>query len=238
MSLAEGTPGARAVLRHSHMSAYKARQVLGLIRGRPVGEALEILRLAERDAAIPIAKLLASAVANAENNEQLDPDELYVSEAYADESVTMKRWRPRARGRATRIRKRTCHVTLVVNRMPEDQIARLSARRAAALAERRQKRVAASRRAQSSQEASSPSSEVESAPQAGSTQVEEQGNAHEDALEGQSHAHEEAPGEGEGAGEGAGEDEGAGEGTVENEVYGAAKDSGEADDEDDKERPA
>ncbi len=142
-------PGTRAVLRHSRMSPYKAREVLDLVRGRPVGEALEILKLCERDAAIPIAKLLVSAVANAEHNDQMDPDELFVSACFADEGVTMKRWRPRARGRATRIRKRACHVTLIVSRLPEDKLERLAARRSASLTERRSKRVAASRRAKS-----------------------------------------------------------------------------------------
>ncbi len=151
-------PGTRAVLRHSRMSAYKAREVLDLIREVPAGEALEILRLSGRDAAIPIAKLLASAVANAQNNDMLDPDELYVATAYADESVTMKRWRPRARGRATRIRKRTCHVTLVVSRLPEDKIARLSARREAIVAERRSRRVAASRKVAEETASETPSS--------------------------------------------------------------------------------
>jgi len=153
-------PGTRAVLRQSHMSAYKAREVLDLIRNKPVGEALETLRLCGRDAAIPIAKLLASAVANAEHNDQQDPDELYVSTAFADESTTMKRWRPRARGRATRIRKRTCHVTLVVSRLPEDKIARLVARKANVATDRRSRRVAASRRTGESELVVSPESAV------------------------------------------------------------------------------
>ncbi len=147
-------PGTRAVLRNSHMSAYKAREVLNLIRNLPVGEALEVLRLCGRDAAIPIAKLLASCVANAENNDALNPDELYVSTAYADESTTIKRWRPRARGRATRIRKRTCHVTLIVSRLPEDQILQISAKKQAVAAERRARRVAGSKKSTSKTDSS------------------------------------------------------------------------------------
>ena len=77
-----------------------------------------------------VAKVLASAVANARNNDQLDPDELYVSACYADEGTTLKRWRPRARGRATRIRKRTCHITVIVSRLPEDRLERRRARQA------------------------------------------------------------------------------------------------------------
>ena len=79
-----------------------------------------------------VHKVLASAVANARNNEQLDPDELYVSACYADEGTTLKRWRPRARGRATRIRKRTCHITVIVSRLPEDRLERRRARQSAA----------------------------------------------------------------------------------------------------------
>ena len=141
-------PGTRAVLRHSRQSAYKVREVLDLIRGKDVALAAEILRFSERDSAREVGKLLASAVANAENNDQLDPEELYVSTAYADEGPTIKRWRPRARGRAGRIRKRTCHVTVIVSRLPEDRLARMRARQAADLSERRARRVAGARRSQ------------------------------------------------------------------------------------------
>ncbi|MDP9070145.1 MAG: 50S ribosomal protein L22, partial [Actinomycetota bacterium] len=135
-------PGTRAVLRQCRTSAYKIRPVLDLIRGQDVERAREILRFSERDAAHVVGKLLASAVANAENNDGLDPEELYVSACYADEGVTMKRWRPRARGRATRIRKRTCHITVVVSRLPEDKLARLRARQAADARGLRARRVA------------------------------------------------------------------------------------------------
>ncbi len=139
--------GTRAVLRYSRMSPYKVREVLDLIRGKPVAEAEDILRLTERDAAIPVGKLLHSAVANAEANDSLDGEELYVSACFADEGPTIKRWRPRARGRATRIRKRTSHVTIIVSRLPEEQLARLQARRQAEQAARRARRVAGARKA-------------------------------------------------------------------------------------------
>ena len=137
--------GTRAVLRHSRQSAYKVREVLDLIRGKEVGLAREILRFSERDAAITVGKLLDSAVANAENNDGLDPEELFISACYADEGTTIKRWRPRARGRATRIRKRTCHVTIIVSRLPEDKLARLRAKREADVGNRRARRVAGGR---------------------------------------------------------------------------------------------
>ncbi|MGH9059623.1 MAG: 50S ribosomal protein L22, partial [Acidimicrobiales bacterium] len=137
-----------AVLRHSRMSAYKAREVLDLIRGEEVARAAAVLRFCERDAATVVAKLLASAVANAENNDSISPEELYISSCYADEGTTIKRWRPRARGRATRIRKRTCHITVVVSRLPEDRLRQLRARVAAEQAERRRRRVAGGRRAE------------------------------------------------------------------------------------------
>jgi large subunit ribosomal protein L22 len=138
--------GTRAVLRYSRMSPYKVREVLDLIRGKPVAEAEDILRLTERDAAIPVGKLLHSAVANAEANDSLDGEELFVSACFADEGPTIKRWRPRARGRATRIRKRTSHVTIIVSRLPEERLARLQAQRQAEQAARRARRVAGARK--------------------------------------------------------------------------------------------
>ena len=136
--------GTRAVLRHSHTSAFKVRPVLDLIRGKDVQRAREILQFSERDAAQLVGKVLNSAVANAENNDGIDPDELYVAACYADEGTTMKRWRPRARGRATRIRKRSCHVTVIVSRLSEDQLARAQTRQASEAA-RRARRVAGGR---------------------------------------------------------------------------------------------
>jgi large subunit ribosomal protein L22 len=138
-------PGTRAVHRHSGMSASKARQVLDLIRGEDVQRAAEILNGVEREAAEVIGKVLASAVANAAHNDQQNPEELYVSACYADEGATMKRWRPRARGRATRIRKRTCHITIIVSRLPADKL-ELRRKRMEAVSANRSRRVDASRR--------------------------------------------------------------------------------------------
>jgi large subunit ribosomal protein L22 len=138
-------PGTRAVHRHCGMSASKARQVLDLIRGEDVQRAAEILTGTEREAAELIGKVLTSAVANAAHNDSQNPEELYVSACYADEGATMKRWRPRARGRATRIRKRTCHITIIVSRLPADQL-ELRRRRMEAVSANRSRRVDASRR--------------------------------------------------------------------------------------------
>ena len=110
---------ARAQAKHVRQSPYKVRRVLDLVRGLPVDEARVVLDLTNRKAAGTIKKVLDSAVANAEHNFALDADELIVAEAYADEGPTLKRWRPRARGRATRIRKRTSHITIVVADMEE-----------------------------------------------------------------------------------------------------------------------
>ncbi len=115
-------PGTRAQVRYVRVSAYKAREVLDLIRGKHVDEADEILQFVERDIAIIIRKALASAVANAANNDGQDPETLFVSACFADEGPTLKRWRPRARGRATRIRKRTCHITIIVSRLGETEL--------------------------------------------------------------------------------------------------------------------
>jgi large subunit ribosomal protein L22 len=114
--------GTRAQVRYVRASATKAREVLDLIRGRHVSDADDIVRFVERDIAIVIRKVLASAVANAQHNDSQDPDELYVAACFADEGPTLKRFRPRARGRATRVRKRTCHITIVVARMSDDQL--------------------------------------------------------------------------------------------------------------------
>jgi large subunit ribosomal protein L22 len=125
-------PGTRAQVRHARMSAFKVREVLDIIRGLPVAEAADVLQFTERGASAVIAKCLASAVANAEHNDELDADTLYVSACYADEGPTLKRWRPRARGRATRIRKRMCHITIIVGPMPAEMAAKVEAKRAAA----------------------------------------------------------------------------------------------------------
>jgi len=105
----------RAEAKHVRQSPYKVRRVLDLVRGLPVEEARHMLTFTDRRAAHAVKKVLDSAVANAEHNHALDADELFVAEAYANEGPTLKRWRPRARGRATRIRKRTSHITIVVS---------------------------------------------------------------------------------------------------------------------------
>jgi len=119
----------RAVARYVRISPYKVRQVLDLIRGYDADRAKEILKFCERDAAIVVGKLLDSAIANAEHDHSMIGDELFVSACYADEGPTLKRWRPRARGRATRIRKRTCHITLLVSRLPDRELQERRARR-------------------------------------------------------------------------------------------------------------
>ena len=124
-------PGTRAQVKNVRMSATKARVVLNLIRNKSIGEASDLLTYTEREAAEVIGKLLDSAVANAEHNDQIDPETLFVSACYADEGRTMYRWRPRARGRATRIRKRTCHITLIVSPMSADMLAIEQAKREA-----------------------------------------------------------------------------------------------------------
>jgi large subunit ribosomal protein L22 len=149
-------PGTRAKVRYLRVSAYKAREVLDLIRGLHVDDADGILEFTDRAVAADIRKVLASAVANAEKNDEIDPNELYVSACYADEGPTLKRWRPRARGRATRIRKRTCHITIIVSRMSARDLEQRRARTEAAVgrggvrrdaAEARRARVAKSRAA-------------------------------------------------------------------------------------------
>ena len=109
----------KAQTRFIRQSPYKVRRVLDLVRGLPVEEAEHVLRLTNRAAAKPISKTLMSAVANAEHNHALDAEDLVVAEAYADEGPTLRRFKPRARGRATRIDKRTSHITIVVADMSE-----------------------------------------------------------------------------------------------------------------------
>jgi large subunit ribosomal protein L22 len=115
-------PGARATVRYLHTSPYKVRQVLDLVRGLPVGDAERRLQLCEKDAAGDVLKLLGSAIANAEHNNALPADELFVALAWADEGPTRKHGQPRARGRYFRIRKRTSHVTIVLERFALDEL--------------------------------------------------------------------------------------------------------------------
>lgn len=104
----------QATARYIRQSPFKVRRVLDLVRGLPVTEARDVLTFTNRKAAGTILKVLDSAVANAEHNQALDAEELWIYEAFADEGPTLKRFRPRARGRATAIHKRTCHITVVV----------------------------------------------------------------------------------------------------------------------------
>ncbi len=123
--------GARSTHKFARLSASKARVVLDLIRDADLEQAREELQFCDRGAATVISKVLESAVSNAENNENLSADELYVAECWADEGPTLKRWRPRARGRATRINKRTCHITVVVAQLSEDELEMRATRLAA-----------------------------------------------------------------------------------------------------------
>jgi large subunit ribosomal protein L22 len=107
-----------ARVRYLRVAPMKTRRVVDLIRGLPAAEAQAVLAFAPQAAAEPVGKVLASAVANAANNFSLDPRTLVVSEAFVDEGPTIKRFRPRAQGRAYRIRKRTSHVTIVVTSQP------------------------------------------------------------------------------------------------------------------------
>jgi large subunit ribosomal protein L22 len=139
--------GTKATAKYVRSSAYKARVVLDLIRGLDVRRADEVLQFTERGIAKDIRKVLASAVANASNPDNegsylADADELFVLACFADEGPTLRRFRPRARGRATRIRKRTCHITVVVARMSDERLAIVQAR-----AEGSNAGAAASRRA-------------------------------------------------------------------------------------------
>ena len=148
MVLQSARPGAHASVRNIRVSAFKARPVLRLIQGESYEEAVEILKFCERGAADVVAKCLRSAAANAEHNEGIDPEELFVFSCFADEGPTLRRWRPRARGRATRIHKRTCHITIHLMRYTPEELAERAARESttsSAAAEARRRRVAASR---------------------------------------------------------------------------------------------
>jgi len=118
MSTATEYPSAVAKARFVRVSPTKARRVIDLVRGKSVAEALDILRWAPQAASEPVAKVIASAAANAQNNNGLDPATLVVATVYADGGPTAKRIRPRAQGRAFRIRKRTSHITVIVESRP------------------------------------------------------------------------------------------------------------------------
>ena len=130
--------GTKASALYLRVSAYKARVVLNLIRGLPVKRADEVLQFSDREVSNDIRKVLASAVANAQHNDEQDPDELFVKACFADEGPTLKRFTPRARGRGNRINKRTCHITIVLARLDDARLEVVQAREA--------KRTAAGRR--------------------------------------------------------------------------------------------
>jgi len=111
---ATDTASALARARYVRVTPMKARRVVDLIRGLPAGDAQAVLRFAPQAASEPVGKVLDSAIANAEHNQELDRATLWVSEAYVDEGPTLKRFRPRAQGRSYRINKRTSHITVVV----------------------------------------------------------------------------------------------------------------------------
>ena len=122
MTTATEFPSAVAKARFVRVSPTKARRVINLVRGKSVAEALDILRWAPQAASLPVAKVIASAAANAQNNNGLDPATLVVASVFADDGPTAKRIRPRAQGRAFRIRRRTSHITVVVESRPTKDV--------------------------------------------------------------------------------------------------------------------
>ena len=111
-------PRSKATVRYARLTPMKARRVVNLVRGRTAADAAAILKFAPQAASEPVAKVVASAAANAENNLGLNPATLIISTACVDEGATMKRFQPRAQGRAFRIRKRTSHITIEVESVP------------------------------------------------------------------------------------------------------------------------
>ena len=146
VTLLDGQVSTRATARYLRGSATKARAVLDLIRGLDVRRADEVLQFTDRAAAADVRKVLASAVANAVHNDSQDVEELFVVACYADEGPTLKRFRPRARGRASRINKRTCHITVIVARMSDERLEIVQARQASGPAARRAGTSAQARR--------------------------------------------------------------------------------------------
>jgi large subunit ribosomal protein L22 len=151
MAVDVDTPSVRATVRYLPVSPYKIRQVLDLVRGLPVDDAIRMLQLCEKDAADNVLKLLDSAVANAEHNRQLPADELYLARIWCDEGPTRKSGQARARGRYFRVRKRSSHVTIVLARYDADELDErrrrdeVSGRGAATAQRRRSERVRRSR---------------------------------------------------------------------------------------------
>ena len=146
------TPQTKATLKYLRTSAYKVREVLDLIRGLDVEDARHVLQFSERGPAREVLKVLNSAVANADHTLNIPADELKVAVAFADEGPTIRRWRPRARGRATRIRKRTCHITIVVARLSDAELQERR-RRDGATGTQRRRGVIPGRRRKAAEEA-------------------------------------------------------------------------------------
>jgi large subunit ribosomal protein L22 len=153
MTTAIEYPSATAVARFVPFSPTKARRVIDLVRGKSVAEALDILRWAPQEASDTVAKVIASAAANAQNNNGLDPSTLVVATIHADGGPTAKRIRPRAQGRAFRIRKRTSHITVIVESRPPKKSGQQGASASAARARRAQGSKAASTKTKASAEA-------------------------------------------------------------------------------------
>lgn len=153
----EERPTTRAVVKYIGRSPYKVRHVASLIRGKDAEAAQNELLLCERGAADEVSKLLNSAIANAEHNQQIPAEELRVKEIFVDEGPTMKRFRARARGRGTRIFKRTSHITIILERMTQEDIEAKSQREAGTGAanarEQRRRRAEASKAAQKAKQA-------------------------------------------------------------------------------------
>jgi len=180
--------GTRASARYIRSSAYKAREVLDLIRGLDVQRADEVLQFTDRDISNVIRKVLASAVANAIHNDEQDAEDLYVRACYADEGPTLKRFRPRARGRASRIRKRTSHITIVVDRMTDEMLNRRQAKESARQQTGRAGRVtssAAARRArvERSRQAAAAAATTEASTEATTTDALEASEVEADEVE-------------------------------------------------------
>jgi len=123
MATTTDAPGARATVRYLPTSPYKIRQVLDLVRGLPVDDAIRLLQLSPKGASDDILKLLDSAIANAEHNRAIPAEELYLAQAWCDEGPTRKSGQPRARGRYFRVRKRSSHMTIVLARFDADELA-------------------------------------------------------------------------------------------------------------------
>lgn len=159
--------GTKARARYMRGSASKVRRVLDLIRNESVEDARSILKFSDVGAAEDVSSVLESAVANAAHNDDLDSDELYVSACYADEGATIKRFKPRARGRASRINKRTCHITVIVSRYDDEVLEarneRLQTRAgsAASASEARRRRVQKSQEQAAATAAAAKASDVE-----------------------------------------------------------------------------